>query len=124
MRKTKKQLEFEKVSASGFEQLKMFCKMCHYAKTNAAFGGNGITKKDLYDKGMTDKVWSWLVKEHYCNEQKPGKPLWISINGNKFYPEQTVQNLEKSLAEYEEKVNANRENDSGTDNTEGNGSQQ
>lgn len=100
-RKTVKQIKFEEVQGNGFEQLKMFIQMCKYAKVNGAFGGNGITKKDLYDKGMTDKVFNWLKKNHFCNEQKPGKPLWIAINGNKFYPEQTVQNLEKSIKEFE-----------------------
>lgn len=104
MKKTKKQLDFEKVSANGLEQLKMFCKMCHFAKTNGAFGGNGITKEVLYEKGMTDSVWSWLVAQHYCNEQQKGKPLWVSVNGNKFYPTQTVQNLEKMIADYEDKI--------------------
>lgn len=100
-RKTVKQIRFEEVQGNDFEQLKMFIQMCKYAKVNGAFGGNGITKKDLYDKGMTDKVFNWLKTNHYCNEQKPGKPLWIAINGNKFYPEQTVQNLEKSIKEFE-----------------------
>lgn len=100
-RKTKKQIELEATLKSGWKQLKMFCSMCHYARTNGAFGGNGITKQDLYNKGMTDEVWKWLVANHYCNEQKPGKPLWISINGNKFYPEQTIQNLEASMEEFE-----------------------
>lgn len=101
MKKTKKELRLEEVMASKFEQLKVFCKMCHYAKTNAAFGGNGITKADLIKKGISEELFQWLVKEHYCNEQKPGKPLWVAVNGNKFYPEQTVQNLEKSIKEFE-----------------------
>lgn len=99
-RKTKKQIRFEEVAASGWEQLKMFIAMCKYAKVSAAFGGNGITKKDLYDKGMTDKIFNWLKANHYCNEQKAGKPLWIAINGNRFYPTQTVQNLEKSMNDF------------------------
>lgn len=101
MKKTKKQIKFEEVSASGWEQLVMFIQMCKFAKVNGAFGGNGITKKDLYDKGMTDKIFNWLRANHYCNEQKPGQPLWIAINGNKFYPEQTVQNLEKKMKAFE-----------------------
>ena len=101
MKKTKKQIRFEEVSASGWKQLVMFIQMCKFAKVNGAFGGNGITKKDLYDKGMTDKIFNWLRANHYCNEQKPGQPLWIAINGNKFYPEQTVQNLEKSMKAFE-----------------------
>lgn len=101
MRKTMKQIKFEEVRESGLEQLKMFVQMCKFAKVNGAFGGNGITKKDLYDKGMTDKVWNFLVSNHFCNEQKPGKPLWVSVNGNKFYPDKTVQNLEKMIAQFE-----------------------
>lgn len=101
-RKTKKQLEFERIAGSKFAQLEMFCNMCHYAKINAAFGGNGITKEDLYRKGMSDEVYKWLVQNHYCNQQKSGKPLWIAVNGNKLYPTQTVQNLEKSLEDFKE----------------------
>lgn len=82
-------------------QLKMFCKMCHYAKTNAAFGGKGITKDDLYKKGMTDDTFKWLVKHHYCNEQKPNQPLWVAINGNRYHPTQTIQNMEKAIKAYE-----------------------
>ena len=100
-RKTMKQIRFEEVRESGLEQLKMFCRMCHFARVNGAFGGNGITKKDLYDRGMTDKVFQFLVSNHYCSVQKPGKPLWVSINGNKFYPDKTVQNLEKMIAQFE-----------------------
>ena len=96
-----KQIRFEEVRESGLEQLKMFIKMSKFAKVNGAMGGNGITKKDLYDRGMTDKVFQFLVSNHYCNEQKPGKPLWVSINGNKFYPDKTVQNLEKMIAQFE-----------------------
>lgn len=101
MRKTVKQIRFEEVRESGLEQLKMFIQMCKFARVNGAFGGNGITKDDLYAKGMTDKVWQFLVSNHYCNEQKPGKPLWVSINGNKFYPNRTVQKLEKMLEKFE-----------------------
>ena len=101
MRKTKKQIRFEEVRESGLEQLKMFIQMSKFAKVNGAMGGNGITKKDLYDKGMTDRVWNFLVSNHYCSVQKPGKPLWISINGNKYYPDKTVQNLEKMIAQFE-----------------------
>lgn len=101
MRKTKKQLRLEEVMESKFEQLIEFCKMAHFAKTNAAFGGNGITKADLLRKGVSEEVFTWLVANHYCNQQKAGKPLWIAINGNKFYPSQTVQNLEISLAAFE-----------------------
>ena len=84
-------------------QLEMFIQMCKFAKVNGAFGGNGITKKDLYDRGMTDKIFAWLVTNHYCNQQKSGKPLWIAINGNKLYPSQTIQNLEKRIAEFKDK---------------------
>ena len=101
MRKTMKQIRFEEVRESGLEQLKMFIQMSKFAKVNGAMGGNGITKKDLYDKGMTDKVFQFLVSNHYCSVQKPGKPLWISINGNKYYPDKTVQNLEKMIAQFE-----------------------
>lgn len=101
VQKTKKQLEFERVASSGLEQLKMFCKMCHYAKTNAAFGGNGITKQDLYNKGMSDTIFNWLKANHYCNEQKAGRPLWVSVNGNKFYPTQTIQHLEELISNFE-----------------------
>jgi len=100
-KKTIKQINFEKIQGNKWEQLKMFIQMCKFAKVNGAFGGNGITKQDLYDKGMTDDIFNWLKKYHYCNEQKEGKPLWIAINGNRFYPEQTVQNLEKSMQEFE-----------------------
>lgn len=103
-KKTKKQLEFERVASSKFAQLEMFCKMCHFAKTNGAFGGNGITKKDLIAKGMSEEVYLWLVNNHYCNQQKAGKPLWIAINGNKLYPTQTVQNLETKLAAFKEQM--------------------
>lgn len=103
-RKTKKQLEFERIANDKFAQLEMFCNMCHYAKCNGAFGGNGITKDDLYKKGMSDEVFNWLVANHYCNQQKAGKPLWLSINGNKFYPSQTVQNLEIKLKNYKENL--------------------
>ena len=101
MRKTMKQIRFEEVRESGLEQLRMFIQMCKFAKVNGAMGGNGITKKDLYNKGMTDKVWQFLVSNHYCNEPKPGKSLWVSINGNRYYPDKTVQNLEKMVAQFE-----------------------
>ena len=104
MRKTKKQIRLEEIKKDGIEQIKMFIQMCKYAKVSAAFGGNGITKKDLYDRGMTDKIFNWLKENHYCNEQKAGQPLWISINGNKFYPSQTIQNLEVSLNNFLEKI--------------------
>lgn len=100
-KKTVKQIKFEEVRADGMEQIKMFIQMCKFAKVNGAMGGNGITKKMLYEKGMTDKVWQFLVSNHYCNEQIPGKPLWVSINGNKFYPSQTIQNLEASIKAFE-----------------------
>ncbi len=100
-KKTVKQIRFEEVRADGMEQIKMFIQMCKFAKVNGAMGGNGITKKMLYEKGMTDKVWQFLVSNHYCNEQKPGKPLWVSINGNRLYPSQTVQNLEASIKAFE-----------------------
>lgn len=100
-KKTVKQIKFEEVRADGMEQIKMFIQMCKFAKVNGAMGGNGITKKMLYEKGMTDKVWQFLVSNHYCNEQKPGKPLWVSINGNRLYPSQTVQNLEASIKAFE-----------------------
>ena len=100
-KKTVKQIKFEEVRADGMEQIKMFIQMCKFAKVNGAMGGNGITKKMLYEKGMTDKVWQFLVSNHYCNEQKPGKPLWVSINGNKLYPSQTIQNLEASIKAFE-----------------------
>lgn len=115
MKKTKKQLEFERIAGSKFAQLEMFCNMCHYAKANSAFGGNGITKEDLYKKGMSDEVYAWLVQNHYCNMQKSGKPLWIAINGNKFYPSQTVQNLEKSLMEFKENMKKSEENSQKTE---------
>ena len=102
-KKTVKQIRLEEVRADGMEQIKMFIQMCKFAKVNGAMGGNGITKKMLYEKGMTDKVWQFLVSNHYCNEQKPGKPLWVSINGNRLYPSQTVQNLEASVKAWEEK---------------------
>lgn len=102
-KKTVKQIRFEEVRADEMEQVKMFIQMCKFAKVNGAMGGDGITKKMLYEKGMTDKVWQFLVSNHYCNEQKPGKPLWVSINGNKFYPTKTVQNLEASVKAWEEK---------------------
>lgn len=100
-KKTVKQIRFEEVRADGMEQIKMFIQMCKFAKVNGAMGGDGITKKMLYEKGMTDKVWQFLVSNHYCNEQKPGKPLWVSINGNKLYPSQTIQNLEASIKAFE-----------------------
>ncbi len=101
-RKTKKQLEFERIVGSKLAQLEMFCNMCHYAKANGAFGGNGITAEDLFKKGLSKEVYGWLIANHYCNQQKAGKPLWIAINGNKFYPSQTVQNLEIKLKNYKE----------------------
>lgn len=109
MKKTMKQIKFEEVQANEMEQVKMFIQMCKFAKVNGAMGGDGITKKMLYEKGMTDKVWQFLVTNHYCNEQKPGKPLWVSINGNKFYPTKTVQNLEKLVKDWE-KTNKQKEN--------------
>lgn len=102
MKKTKKQITLEETLKSGMKQLKMFCAMCKFAKVNGAMGGDGITKKDLYDKGMTDDVWKWLVSNHYCNEQKKGQPLWVAVNGNKFYPSRTIQNLEKAIEKFEQ----------------------
>lgn len=101
MRKT----NLQKLAETDLGQLEIFCRMCHYAKTNGAFGGNGITKQDLLDKGITETTFKWLVAQHYCNMQKPGRPLWIAINGNKLYPHQTVQNLEKLIKAEKEKLN-------------------
>lgn len=100
--KTKKQLEFERIAENKLEQLKMFVQMCKFAKVNGAFSGKGITKQDLVNKGLSEEVYKWLIAQHYCNAQKTGKPLWIAINGNKYYPTQTVQNLEKKIKEFEE----------------------
>lgn len=96
MKKTK----LQEMTSTKFGQLKVFIQMAKYARTNGAFGGPGIFKEDLTKKGISEEIFQWLIKEHYISYH-PGKALWISTT-NKFYPEKTIANLEKSIKEFEQ----------------------
>lgn len=95
MKKTK----LQELSSTKMGQLKIFIQMAKYARTNGAFGGPGIFKEDLMKKGVGKEIFQWLVKNHYIAYHE-GKALWIATV-NKFYPENTISNLEKSIEDFE-----------------------
>ena len=94
MKKTKKQ----ELASTIVGQLEIFIGQAKYARVNGAFGGQGIFKDDLIRKGISEKTFSWLCKNHYISYHE-GRPLWISTT-NKFYPNRTISNLEKMLNDY------------------------
>lgn len=95
MRKTK----LQEMCSTEMGQLKVFIQMAKFARTNGAFGGPGIFKKDLTDKGVSEKIFKWLIDNHYISYH-PGRALWISTT-NKLHPTQTIANLEKSIKKFE-----------------------
>lgn len=95
MKKTK----LQELSSTKMGQLKIFIQMAKFARTNGAFGGPGIFKDDLTEKGVSEEMFNWLIKNHYMSYH-PGKALWIATT-NKFYPNNTISNLEKSIEDFE-----------------------
>lgn len=106
VRKTK----LEELASTKVGQIKIFIQMAKYARTSGAFGGFGITYEDLRKKGVSEEIFVWLVQNHYTNKPQKGKALWIA-NTNKFYPNQTIDNLEKSIKKFEEQAKKENNND-------------
>ncbi len=98
-RKTK----LEELASTKIGQIKIFIQMAKYARTSGAFGGFGITYEDLRKKGVSEEIFAWLVQNHYTNKPQKDRALWIA-NTNKLYPTQTIDNLEKSIKDFEENM--------------------
>lgn len=103
-RKTK----LEELASTKIGQIKIFIQMAKYAKVSGGFGGFGITYEDLRKKGVSEEIFAWLVQNHYTNKPQKGRALWIA-NTNKLYPTQTIDNLEKSIKDFEESMQKSEE---------------
>lgn len=110
MAKKTKKTKLEDLASTKIGQIKIFIQMAKYARTSGSFGGFGITYEDLIKKGVSDEIFMWLVQNHYTNKPQKGKALWIA-NTNKFYPTQTIDNLENFIKMFEEKQTKKENND-------------
>lgn len=96
VRKTK----LQKLASTMIGQLEIFIGQAKYARVSGSFGGPGIFKEDLIEKGISEKVFKWLCDNHYISYHE-GRALWIS-NTNKLYPGRTISKLEETIKSYKE----------------------
>lgn len=60
----------------------------------------GLTLDSIIQAGIDMEVVIWLRKNHYISV-KPNAPVWIAWE-NKYYPKNTISNLQKWLNIYKE----------------------
>ena len=91
-----------------FEETKLgqLLKVCDLAIQNKIDCGRGVMNegitvtelKNLY--GIDRQVIEYLLNNHYCCQRKNQKWLWFATNGNKYYPNNTIQNLREKVVEF------------------------
>ena len=87
-------------------KLGQLLKVCDLAIQNKIDCGKGLTDegititelKNLY--GIDKEVIDFLLNNHYCCQRKGQKWLWWATNGNRYYPNNTIQKLRDKILEF------------------------